>query len=47
MSALSSFKNIENKLDVYRVKNCMRKFCEPLREYTMKIINFKKKKRNQ
>ena len=25
-------------------KDCMRKFCESLREYPMKIINFKKKK---
>ena len=44
MSAISSFRSIENKHDVYRVKDCMKKFCESLREITMKIINFKKKK---
>ena len=30
--------------DVYRGKYCMKKFCEYLREHTMNIINFKKKK---
>ena len=44
MSTISTFKSIENKHDVYRGKNCMKKFCEFLREHTMKIINFKKKK---
>ena len=44
MSAISSFKSIENKHDVYRFKYCMKKFCESLREHEMKIINFKKKK---
>ena len=39
MSTISSFKNIENKHDVYRGKNCMKKFCESLREHAMKIIN--------
>ena len=28
---------------VYRVKNCMKTFCEFLREHPMKMINFKKK----
>ena len=45
MSAISSFKIILNKHDVYRGKDCMKKFCESLREHAMKIINFKKKKR--
>ena len=45
MSVLSSFKSIENKHDVYGVKDCMKKFCEFLREHAMKIINFKKKKK--
>ena len=40
MSIVSSFKSIENKHDVYRDKDCMKKFCEFLREHTMKIINF-------
>ena len=44
MSTISSFKNIENKSDVYRGKDCMKKFCESLREHSMKKINFKKKK---
>ena len=43
MSTISSFRSIENKHDVYRGKDCMKKFCESLREHTMKIINFKKK----
>ena len=34
-------KSIEN--DVYRGKDCMKKFCESMREHTMKKINFKKK----
>ena len=33
-----SFKSIENKHDVYRGKDCMRNFCESLREHAMKII---------
>ena len=43
MSAISSFRSIENKHDVYRGKNCMKKFCESIREHAMKINNFKKK----
>ena len=44
MSIISSFRNIENKHDLYGGKNCMKKFCEFLRWHVMKIINFKKKK---
>ena len=44
MSTISSFRSIENKHDVYRGKNCRKKFCEFLRKHAMKIINFKKKK---
>ena len=44
MSTISSFRSIENKHDVYRGKDCMKKFCESLREHPMKIINVKKKK---
>ena len=43
MSTISSFRSIENKHDVYRGKDCMKKVCELLREYAMKMINFKKK----
>ena len=39
MSTKSSFKSID---DVYRGKDCMKKFCESLREHVMKIINFLK-----
>ena len=44
MPTILSFKSIENKHDVYKGKDCMKKFCESLREQAMKIINFKKKK---
>ena len=44
MSTILSFKSIENKHDVYRVKYWMKKFCESIREHGMKTINFKKKK---
>ena len=44
MSTISLFRSIENEHDVHRVKDCMKKFCEFLRELPMKIINFKKKK---
>ena len=44
MSTISLFKNIENKQDVYRGRDCMKKSCKSLREHAMKIIYFKKKK---
>ena len=44
MSTISSSRSIENKHDVYRGKDCMKRFCEFLREHAMKIINFKEKK---
>ena len=44
MPTISSFKNMENKHDVYRGKYCMINFCESLRGHAMKIIIFKKKK---
>ena len=44
MSTISLFKSIENKHDVYRGNDFMKKFCESLREHSIKIINFKKKK---
>ena len=46
MPTISSFRSIENKHGVYRGNNCMKKFCESLREHVMKTINFKKKKIN-
>ena len=44
MFTILPFKRIENKHDVYRGKDCMKKFCKPLREQAMEIINFEKKK---
>ena len=46
ISIILSFRSIENKHDVCRGKDCMKKFCESLRDHTMKIINFKKKNNN-
>ena len=43
-STISSFRSTENKHDLCREKDSMKKFFEFLREHTMKIINFKKKK---
>ena len=39
MSRISLFQSIENKHDVYRGKDYMKKCCEFLREFAMKIIN--------
>ena len=44
MSKVSSFRSIENKHDECRGKDCMKNFCEFLRQYAMKIINFEMKK---
>ena len=44
MSAVSSFKSIENKHDVYRGKDCVKRFCESLRKHAMKTIILKRKK---
>ena len=42
MFTISSFTSIENKYDVFRGKDCRKKFCEYLRQHTIKIINLKK-----
>ena len=40
-----SFDKTKNKLDYYRGKDCMKKFCKDLRKHTTtKIINYEKKK---
>ena len=39
-----SFHKSKNKLDHYRGKNCMKKFCKDLRTHVTKIINYEKKK---
>ena len=44
MATVSSFKGIENKHAIYRGIDCMKKFCETLREHAIKIINFKQEK---
>ena len=44
MSTISSFKNLENKHDVYRGKNCIKYSYEYLLEHAMMILNFEKKK---
>ena len=33
-----------NKLDCYRGKDCMEKFCKNLKEHATKIINYEKEK---
>ena len=33
----------ENQLDCYRREDCMKKFCENLRENVLRIINYQKK----
>ena len=39
-----SFDESRNKLNYYRGKDCMKKFCEDLRIHATKIINYEKKK---
>ena len=36
MSTIFSFRSIENNHDVYRGKDCIKEFCEFLREHAMK-----------
>ena len=43
MSTVTAFDHIENKHTSYRGKDCMKKFCESLREHTKMIIDFKEK----
>ena len=44
MFTISSFKSIEKKHDVYRSRDCMKKFFESLREHTIKKNEVIKKK---
>ena len=44
MSTISSFRSIENTYDVYRGKDCMKKFCDFLKEHAMKQLILKRKK---
>ena len=38
-----SFDLIKSKLDCYRGKDCMGRFCKHLKEHPTKIINYEKK----
>ena len=40
MSTISSFRSIQNRHDVCKGEDCMKKFCEYLREHRMKMIQF-------
>ena len=44
MSTIWAFDHIEKKHTLYRVKDCMKKICESLREQAKNIIDFEKKK---
>ena len=44
ISTILSFKNIENKHYVCRAKDCMKKFCQSLKENVIKTTNIKKTK---
>ena len=45
MCTTCSFRTIEHKHDEYRGKDSIKKYSEPLREHALKIINFKKEKK--
>ena len=44
MPAIWTLDNIENKHDIYRGEDYMKRFCEFLWEHKVKIINFEKRK---
>ena len=41
-SRIMAFNNIENRYTLYHGEDCMKKFCESLREHTKTIIDFEK-----
>ena len=41
-SRIMAFNNIENRYTLYHGEDCMKKFCESLREHTRTIIDFEK-----
>ena len=45
MSTKWAFNAIESKDNVYTGNDCIKKFCESLREQKMNIVNFEKKKK--
>ena len=44
MSTIWAFDSIENKHTLYRGEDCMKTFCESLRDHAKSIIDFEKKK---
>ena len=44
MSTICEFDDKINKHDIYRGEDCLKKFCECLKNHAMEIINFEKKK---
>ena len=44
MSAIWGFDQIENKHTLYCEKDCMKKFCQSLREHAKSVFDFEKKK---
>ena len=38
-----SFDKTKNKLDCYRIENCMERFCKDLRKHATKIIDYEEK----
>ena len=44
MSTIWGFNHIEDKHTLYRGKDCMKKFCESLREHKKIIIDFEKRR---
>ena len=40
--ATCSYDSAKNKLDCYRCKDCLEKFCKNLKEHATKIINYEK-----
>ena len=43
LSTIWTFDNIENKHTLYCGEDCMKRFCETLREHAKNIIDFEKK----
>ena len=44
MSTVWSFDHMKNKHTLYHEEDCMKKFCESLREHAKYTIDFEKKK---
>ena len=44
MFTICSFDSTKNKLDCYRSKDCMERFCKVLKKHASEIINYQKKR---